>query len=178
MRATDLPFNQRITLLKSLNESTELKMQNLRGDLKKVTKAVKSEFASDSNLTSEQQRGVKSLIRRVKEKDIVVFQTNKSGHFSVDIPENNLELVRPHLEIDAEVDRGKQKEVEEVLNTHGISWTRILAASQCIGHEDRINDDDMRTHNCAPQPLYGLNKDHKVHDDEMDVHHHVQYVPQ
>ena len=106
------------------------------------------------------------MIRRVKEKDIVIFQTNKSGHFSVDIPENYLELVRPHLEIDAEVDRGKQKEVEEVLNTHGISWTRILAAGQLIGHEDRSKD-NMRAHNCAAPPLYGLRKDHKVHEDEV-----------
>ena len=35
MRATDLPFNQRITLLKSVNENTELKMQNMKEDLKK-----------------------------------------------------------------------------------------------------------------------------------------------
>ena len=68
MRATDLPFNQRITLPKSVNECIELKMQNLKGDLKKVTKEVKSEVTSNNNLTSEQQRGVKSLIRRVKEK--------------------------------------------------------------------------------------------------------------
>ena len=40
---------------------------------------MKSEVASDSNLTLEQQRGVKLLIRRVKEKKIVVFQTYKSG---------------------------------------------------------------------------------------------------
>ena len=31
-------------------------MQNLKGDHKKITKEVKSEVASDSNLTSEQQR--------------------------------------------------------------------------------------------------------------------------
>ena len=88
MRATDLPFNQRITLPKSVNESIELKMQNLKGDLKKVTKEVKSEVTSNSNLTSEQQRDVKSLIRRVKEKEIVVFQTDKSGRFSVDTTMN------------------------------------------------------------------------------------------
>ena len=107
MRATDLPFNQRITLPKSVNENVELKMQNLKGDLKKITKEVKSEVASDSNLTSEQQRGVKSLIRRVKEKEIVVFQTDKSGRFSIDTPENYRESVRHQVGVDAEVDRSK-----------------------------------------------------------------------
>ena len=56
---------------KSVDESIELKMQNLKGDLKKITKEAKSEVASDSNLTLEQQRGVKSLVRRVKEEEII-----------------------------------------------------------------------------------------------------------
>ena len=44
MRATDLPSTQRIILLKSIYESIELKMQNLKRDLKKITtKDVKSE---------------------------------------------------------------------------------------------------------------------------------------
>ena len=74
--------------------------------------------------------------------------------------------MRPHVGIDAEVDRSKHKEVEKVLNAHGISWSRILAAGQFIGHEDRIKD-NMRAHNCAAPPLYGLRKDHKVHEDEV-----------
>ena len=144
MRAPDLPFNQKITLPKSVNENTELKMQNLKGDLKKITKEVKSEVASDSNLTSEQQRGVKSLIRRVKEKEIAVFQTDKPGRFSIDTPENYRESVRPHVGVDVEVDRCKHKEIEKVLNAHGISRTRILATGQFIGHEDRIKDTTLR----------------------------------
>ena len=71
MRATDLPFNQRITLPKLVNERIELKLQNLQGDLKKITRDVKWEVASDSNLTSEQQRGVRSLVQRFKDKDLL-----------------------------------------------------------------------------------------------------------
>ena len=70
------------------------------------------EVASDSNLTSEQQRGVKSLIPRVKEKEIVVFQTDKSERFSINTPENYHESVMPHTGIDAEVDRSKHKEAK------------------------------------------------------------------
>ena len=62
------------------------------------------------------------MIKRVKEKEIVVFQTDKSGRFSVDTPENYRELVRPHVGVDAEVDLSKHKEVEKVLNAHGIEF--------------------------------------------------------
>ena len=42
----------------------------------------------------------------------------------------------------------------------------FVAAGQFIGHKDRIKD-NMRAHNCAATPLYGLSKDHKVHGDEV-----------
>ena len=74
--------------------------------------------------------------------------------------------MRPHLGIDAEVDRTKHKEVEEVLNAHGILWTRIFVLGQVIGHKDRITD-NMWAHNCAAPPLYNLRKDHKVQEDEV-----------
>ena len=84
---------------------------------------MKSKVTSDSNLTSVQQRGVKSLIRRVKEKEIVVFQTDKSGRFSVDTPENYRESVRPHVGVDAEVDLSKHKEVEKLHTAfHGLEF--------------------------------------------------------
>ena len=95
-----------------------------------------------------------------------MFQTDKSRRFSIDTPENYHESVRPHVGVDSEVDRSKHKEVEKVLNAHGISWTRILTARQFIGNEDPIKD-NMRAHNCAAPPLYGLRKDHKVHVDEV-----------
>ena len=56
--------------------------------------------------------------------------------------------------------------MEKVLNAHGISWTRTLVVGKFIGHKDRIKD-NMRAHNCAATPLYGLSKDHKVHGDEV-----------
>ena len=37
MRATELPFNQRITLPKSVDLSIEVKMQDLKKELKKIT---------------------------------------------------------------------------------------------------------------------------------------------
>ena len=87
MRATELPFNQRITLPKSVNLSIEVKMQDLKKELKKTTSEVKTVISTADNLTSEQRRGVKPLVRRIKDKDIVVFQTDKTGRFLVDCPE-------------------------------------------------------------------------------------------
>ena len=66
MRASELPFNQRITLPKSVNESIEIKMQDLKVELKKIITEVKAVIGTADNLASGQQRGIKSLGRRVK----------------------------------------------------------------------------------------------------------------
>ena len=70
MRATELPFNQRITLPKSVNESMEIKMQDLKEELKKITSEVKAVIGTVGNLTSKQWRVIISLVRRVKDKKL------------------------------------------------------------------------------------------------------------
>ena len=42
----------------------------------------------------------------------------------------------------------------------------ILAAGVFTGYVDCIKD-NMIASNCSAPPLYGLQKDHKVHDDEV-----------
>ena len=59
-------------MLKSVNESIEIKMQDLKGELDKITSEVKAVISTADDLTSEQGRGIKSLIKRVKNKEIVV----------------------------------------------------------------------------------------------------------
>ena len=49
MRATELPFNQRITLPKSVNLSIEIKMQDLKKNLKKITSEVKAVICTADN---------------------------------------------------------------------------------------------------------------------------------
>ena len=166
MRATELPFNTRITLPKSAEEGIEIKMQELKRELKKVTTDIKSGVIGDSNMTLEQRQGVKSLVSRVKDKEIVVFQTDKSGRFSVDSPDNYRDSILPHIGMDPEVDETEMHEIENVLNAHGISWTRILTAGGYTGHEKRIRE-NMVGRNVSAPPLYGLRKDHKVHGDEV-----------
>ena len=56
------------------------------------------EKKSGSNLSKEQKRGLGKLRKRVKNKEIVCFQTDKSGIIIVDTPENYIESMKPHLE--------------------------------------------------------------------------------
>ena len=87
MRGTDLPFNKRITLPPPLNIDTEVKLRTLGVNLKKAIEAASQEKI-DTNLSKQQSDGLRKLKERVKNREVVVFQTDKSGRFSIDTPEN------------------------------------------------------------------------------------------
>ena len=53
---------------------------------------------TQQNLTKEQKAGLRSLRKRINNKEIVCFPTDKSGQMSVDTPENYIESMKPHLE--------------------------------------------------------------------------------
>ena len=130
MRATDLPFNQRIRVPVRVRDDMEIKMYNLKGELRKITKNVANEIKEDENLTEPQRRGIKGLVRRVKDNELVVFQTDKSGRFSVDTPDNYRESVMPHVGDDPQVSQNDHDAIDKTLTAHGISWVRMLSAGE------------------------------------------------
>ena len=88
LRPTDLPFNKRVCLPTALEGDKEIDMQHLKGKLMRVTKEhieEQGKRVAKGNLTRKEQRGLRSL--RNKE-NTVVFQTDKSGRFTVDTVDN------------------------------------------------------------------------------------------
>ena len=163
MRATDQSFNSRITLPRAIDDDHEIAMHNLKARLKKITGeyVTKNNNIRFHNLNVEERKGAISLKKRIKSNDIVIFQTDKSGRFSVDKPENYNEACQPHVRDDNNISREDHDKIECLLNAHGEFWTRILAAGEFTGHEDRIRN-NMKSENCPVSPLYALRKDHKL----------------
>eukprot|EP00794_Sanderia_malayensis_P013423 gene13423-14802_t len=118
MRATDLSFNQRVKLPNAVNEDMEIKMQGLEDELRKITVAMQTKLKGASNMTMGQQSGLRSLKHRVRTNDIVVFQTDKSGRFSVDTPESYRNTVQPHVCDDPGISRSYHDAIEKLLNAH------------------------------------------------------------
>ena len=57
----------------------------------------------NSNLTDEEQEGLKSLKRRVKEGEIIITETDNSKHFSVLTREQYIQSGREHTEKDIRI---------------------------------------------------------------------------
>ena len=109
-----------------------------------------------SNLTSEEQRGLKSLRDN---KDIVVYQTDKSGRFAVDTRDNYRVACQPHVENDPVVTEELHERAQAEANAHSVLWVRILNAGEGVGGQARIRS-NMLVNDSTLAPLYALRKDH------------------
>ena len=169
MRGTDLPFNKRITLPGPTDEETEITLHALKSRLNKRTREYVQNNTNDtaSNMTSQQKRGLKSIIGKINNKEMVIFVTDKSDRNSVDNPENYRQTGDPHIQGDESITRKEYGEIEKNMNAHSVAWIRMLNAGVLENDQKRIKDNMITTDSAIP-PLYTSRKDHKAHGD-MDL---------
>jgi hypothetical protein len=96
----------------------------------------------------------------VKDKEIVVFTTDKTGEFSVDTATNYLEVLNEHTANDKKITKQKVKSLENKCNDHLRQFNKMFSVGATFGQEDRIAHASTATNVPAP-PLYGLRKTHK-----------------
>ena len=87
-RATDIKQNTKIHLPKAVKVEEEASLEMLRMEWRQVFKESTKENCDKkgnpkSNLTQQERRGMKSLKKRLKDGEIVVLPTDKSGRFCV-----------------------------------------------------------------------------------------------
>ena len=167
MRGTDLPYNKRIQLPKPVDTETEIKMQDLKFRLKSVTNKYLQNTNKSDNLNLAERKGLKSLNQKIKENEIVVYQTDKSGRFSVDSCENYKLSCQEHIINDQVITLEEYKEIEKNANFHAKTWARISQAGVFQRDTKRIKE-NLTITDTQPPPLYTSRKDHKeTEDDEI-----------
>ena len=66
--------------------------------------------------------GIKILQSRISRREIVCFPTDKSERLSIDVPDNHIESMKPHLDSTSKVDAKQYENVERTLNAHMSAW--------------------------------------------------------
>ena len=94
----------------------------------------------------------------------MVFQTDKSGRFSLDTTENYKRSCEEHIQNDTIIMAGQYKKLEQEMNAHSVMRTRILQAGKDNGNEGWIRNNMVSCNSPLP-PLYTLRKDHKKCND-------------
>ena len=93
-------------------------------------------------------------------KDIVVYQTDKSVRFAVNTLDNYRVACQLHVENDPVVREELHERAQVEANAHSVLWVRILNAGEGVGGQARIRS-NMLVHDSSLAPLYALRKDHK-----------------
>ena len=152
----DIPFRKRVGVPECAEPTTEAKLTLCRDRLNRVLEEYKeNQKHPESNLTKSQKLGLNKLKKRVKNKEIVCFQTDKSGSISVDTPENYVESMKEHLEGTIPSTEEEYVKTEKLLNAHTMTWSRIMKFNKKVAN-------NFVTENNEIPPLYGLRKDHKT----------------
>ena len=165
-RVTDLKECARVTLPKPLSAEEESKIEVRKRTQKEVFEKFRkmntnSRGEQTSNLNESEQRGLKSLKKRIKEGEIIVMKTDKSGRFVVTTPENYVEMGKEHTDKDIEIGWEKVRQLEKTIHSHSMAWAQIWSYGDDHNHQDRILRSKIaRSGNQANLTL--LYKDHKL----------------
>ena len=141
-RVTDLKECTRVTLPKPLPVVDEaliemrrdLHSKILREHLEKLTE--KGEQIS--NLTEIEIRGLRSILKRIRDGELLVIKTDKSGRFCIVSVADYLQMGEVHIQQDKKIDRKEMIEIEKFLNGHSTSWCKIFNTGSNHSHEDRV----------------------------------------
>ena len=125
-RATDLKECARITLHKPVETKHEAMIETRRNMTEKTYNEYRSEECNKKgevrgNLTEEEKDGLKRLQKRIKEKQIVIVKTDKSGKLCVVTREEYERMGMEHTKKDTEIGRKQIVEMEKT-----VKWTCVL----------------------------------------------------
>ena len=107
-RATDLRECARVTLPKPLTPEEESRIEVRKRTQKETYESYRKKNTNKkgdqkSNLTKGEKNGLKSLQKRIKNEEIMVMKTDKSGKFVVTTPENYIKMGEEHTKKDEEI---------------------------------------------------------------------------
>lgn len=156
-------FNSRVYLPKPLEEQQEIALQHLKARLLASVDSYIEQHQCDqyANLTPAERSGLKSLKRRSENREVVIYQTDKSGRFSIDTIENYIQSCQPHVAQDARITEEEYAKLKSQMNTHSTVWVRILQAGMSIEQMKRKKD-GMVVSDCDFAPLYCLRPGHRT----------------
>ena len=114
-----------------------------------------------SNLTKQEMRGLRKLKKRVKENEILILKTDKSGKIMPIKRELYEKLGKEKCKEDRKLDREDIKHIERRLNDEAKFWTKMLNSGANHDQMDRILASKIcNSENIAPK--YFMFKDHKI----------------
>ena len=165
-RVTDLPQNSKVFLPPPLNPMVEsglsIRKQQFTDTFADFMKSQCDDKGRQmkTSLTAEQRKGLTEIKKKIKEGEVILLETDKTGKFAVVSPVKFLEMGNKHVKDDKIIDDVELEEIQRECNGHVAMWIKILGMGEAWGHESRIRE-SLIQHSCVVPPMKLLVKDHK-----------------
>ena len=172
LRATDIPTVARLCPPRPSSLKKEKVLDSVKNKLLETVSDYQRQHCdnkgkiNNQNISKSEEKAIKDMKERIRNKEIVVFTTDKSGRFAVDTPKNYEEAVMNHTSNDEEIEVQRVKHIENRMNQHMKQFNKMFRVGTKHEHEKRVETATHSTNTAAP-PLYGLRKDHKRTDDTI-----------
>ena len=167
-KATDCKYNTRVGLPKARTPAEEALIEARKAEWNKILRDFIDQNCDEkgfqkSNLTPAQKRGLRKLMKRVNEGEVIVCLTDKSGKLAIMSVETYLEAGSAHTDKDQEVTLDDAKEIEKEVNGHTAMLMKIFRYGADWRHEERHRETKVNQ-SCSVSSMSLLVKDHKVWD--------------
>ena len=166
-RVTDFPTNRYITVPEAGENVREIVFASMKSDIVRATEDYRKKNCDpkgnilNQKLDKDNLAGLDSLKKRVKDGEIFIVPTDKSGRLVVTTREKYVEAMQPHVANDDIITLEDRKTVENQLNGHTLQLGRILKLGDNHRHWDRFRKALTNKYGHIPI-LYGLDKNHKA----------------
>ena len=164
-RATDMTENKKVTLPKPCDNHTESSIEILRKKIMETFKEYRRKNCTEkgeqeTNLTRKELRGLRKLKKRIRNKEIIILKTDKSGKLTPINRDNYEKIGKSKIIKDEKIGRKELRSIEKKINAQVRMWTRILNSGANHKQTDRImTSKQSSSENTAP--MYFTYKDHK-----------------
>lgn len=131
-RATSWKNNKRVKFADEYDENDTARKLFIKGELMKTAEEyVKMNCNEDgsiknNNISVTQEKSIKDLKKRVKDENLVIYQTDKTNNFVVGTLDNAEHKMQKHLKNDEVISAKKIRSIDRQLNSEADDWIEIL----------------------------------------------------
>ena len=171
-RVTDYKHNKKVTLPGPMSSDLELEWElrrklyvktfnqysnkeRIQSDMNDAKKSKKDIL----NLNKKEQKGLKSLLKRIKNDEIMITTTDKSGRLAVLTKKQYFEAGECHTKKDCQIGWNEVKYLQGQINSH-TWWLSSIVGNSLNTNPERVNK-NIHGSGCEVPELSLLVKDHK-----------------
>ena len=162
----DIKQNPRITLPRALTGPEEAVIACVKQDMSEIYREYVAKNCDEKgritkpNLSSKELRGLRSLLKRIQNREVMVIPSDKSGKLTVVSWDLYIQNMQKIIGQDKAVGWSEVGPTQARMNGHCSMWLKMTSMGSDWDQAQRIREALLRYGECVP-PLYGLVKDHK-----------------